>query len=141
MPSVSLQPILRKPSMDLSRISFSTICCATYGDKDGDGFLEYERRCTSGLIHQGWKDSDDAVFHHDSSPVHGAIAICEVQGMPTLPIGPQACWQTFSDIAPTQSVSWGGLRLCGRPSTRPSGARNLPLTHLDWMRRSGAAVS
>jgi glycogen debranching enzyme len=52
----------------------------TYGDKDGDGFLEYERRCASGLIHQGWKDSDDAVFHRDGSSVHGAIAMCEVQG-------------------------------------------------------------
>ena len=27
-----------------------------YGDKDGDGFIEYERRSADGLIHQGWKD-------------------------------------------------------------------------------------
>jgi glycogen debranching enzyme len=52
----------------------------TFGDKDGDGFLEYERRCDTGLIHQGWKDSDDAVFHRDGSPAQGAIAMCEVQG-------------------------------------------------------------
>ena len=52
----------------------------TFGDKDGDGFLEYERRCDTGLIHQGWKDSDDAVFHHDGTPAQGAIAMCEVQG-------------------------------------------------------------
>lgn len=52
----------------------------TYGDKDGDGFLEYERRAEDGLIHQGWKDADDAIFHHDGSPVQGAIALCEVQG-------------------------------------------------------------
>jgi glycogen debranching enzyme len=60
----------------LAALEWMTTC----GDKDGDGFLEYERRCASGLIHQGWKDSDDAVFHHDGSPVHGAIAMCEVQG-------------------------------------------------------------
>ena len=52
----------------------------TFGDKDGDGFLEYERRCGTGLVHQGWKDSDDAVFHHDGTPAQGAIAMCEVQG-------------------------------------------------------------
>lgn len=52
----------------------------TFGDKDGDGFLEYERRCDMGLIHQGWKDSDDAVFHRDGSPAQGAIAMGEVQG-------------------------------------------------------------
>jgi glycogen debranching enzyme len=52
----------------------------TFGDKDGDGFLEYERCCDMGLIHQGWKDSDDAIFHHDGTPAQGAIAMCEVQG-------------------------------------------------------------
>jgi glycogen debranching enzyme len=53
---------------------------ATSGDRDGDGFLEYERRSEDGLLHQGWKDADDAVFHADGTPVQGAIAMCEVQG-------------------------------------------------------------
>jgi glycogen debranching enzyme len=51
-----------------------------YGDRDGDGFVEYERQSTNGLIHQGWKDSDDAIFHADGSLAHGPIALCEVQG-------------------------------------------------------------
>jgi glycogen debranching enzyme len=51
-----------------------------YGDRDGDGFVEYERRSPVGLIHQGWKDSDDAVVHQDGSPATGPIALCEVQG-------------------------------------------------------------
>ncbi|MDG3007740.1 amylo-alpha-1,6-glucosidase [Paludisphaera mucosa] len=50
-----------------------------FGDRDGDGFVEYERRAADGLIHQGWKDSDDAVFHADGSPARGPIAVCEVQ--------------------------------------------------------------
>lgn len=50
------------------------------GDLDGDGFVEYRRRWTSGLLHQGWKDSEDAVFHADGSPGEGPIALCEVQG-------------------------------------------------------------
>jgi glycogen debranching enzyme len=51
-----------------------------YGDLDGDGFVEYQRQSASGLLHQGWKDSDDAVFHADGSPAQGPIALCEVQG-------------------------------------------------------------
>jgi glycogen debranching enzyme len=51
-----------------------------FGDRDGDGFVEYQRRAGDGLLHQGWKDSDDAVFHADGSPAEGPIALCEVQG-------------------------------------------------------------
>lgn len=50
------------------------------GDGDGDGFVEYSRRAKDGLIHQGWKDSQDAVFHADGSSAEGPIALCEVQG-------------------------------------------------------------
>jgi glycogen debranching enzyme len=52
----------------------------TYGDPDGDGFVEYHRQSPNGLVHQGWKDSDDAVFHADGSLAEGPIALCEVQG-------------------------------------------------------------
>jgi glycogen debranching enzyme len=51
-----------------------------YGDRDGDGFVEYQRQSADGLLHQGWKDADDAVFHADGSLARGAIALCEVQG-------------------------------------------------------------
>ena len=51
-----------------------------YGDRDGDGFVEYDRRSDSGLLHQGWKDSDDAIFHADGTLASGPIALCEVQG-------------------------------------------------------------
>src|SRR5262249_13264392 len=51
-----------------------------YGDRDRDGFIEYQRRCADGLIHQGWKDSDDAICHADGSLARGPIAVCEVQG-------------------------------------------------------------
>jgi glycogen debranching enzyme len=54
------------------------IDCA--GDLDGDGFVEYSRRSKDGLVHQGWKDSQDAVFHADGSAAEGPIALCEVQG-------------------------------------------------------------
>jgi len=51
-----------------------------YGDADGDGFLEYRRRHDSGLLNQGWKDSNDAVFHADGRLAQAPIALCEVQG-------------------------------------------------------------
>ena len=52
----------------------------TYGDLDGDGLVEYQRKTPRGLLHQGWKDSDDAICHADGSPAEGPIALCEVQG-------------------------------------------------------------
>ena len=36
-----------------------------YGDRDGDGFVEYERRSERGLLNQGWKDSGDAIRDRD----------------------------------------------------------------------------
>jgi len=51
-----------------------------YGDSDGDGFVEYARKAKHGLVHQGWKDSQDAVFHSDGASAEGPIALCEVQG-------------------------------------------------------------
>jgi glycogen debranching enzyme len=51
-----------------------------YGDTDGDGFIEYARHSEKGLLHQGWKDSWDSVFHADGSLAAAPIALCEVQG-------------------------------------------------------------
>src|SRR5690606_14660849 len=51
-----------------------------YGDRDGDGFVEYGRQTESGLEQQGWKDSHDSVFHADGSAAKPPIALCEVQG-------------------------------------------------------------
>ncbi|HZS11319.1 MAG TPA: amylo-alpha-1,6-glucosidase [Nitrospirales bacterium] len=51
----------------------------TYGDQDGDGFVEYSRHSVNGLVHQAWKDSSDPVFHADGVLADAPIAICEVQ--------------------------------------------------------------
>ena len=50
-----------------------------YGDPDRDGFYEYARSSETGLLNQGWKDSQDAVFHADGAQALGPIALCEVQ--------------------------------------------------------------
>jgi glycogen debranching enzyme len=52
----------------------------TYGDVDGDGFVEYARKSKEGLTQQGWKDSQDSVFHSDGTLAEAPIALCEVQG-------------------------------------------------------------
>jgi glycogen debranching enzyme len=50
-----------------------------YGDRDGDGFVEYQRYTDDGLAQQGWKDSQDSVFHADGTLAPPPIALCEVQ--------------------------------------------------------------
>jgi glycogen debranching enzyme len=52
----------------------------TFGDCDRDGFVEYSRQSEDGLVQQGWKDSNDSVFHADGTLAAGPIALCEVQG-------------------------------------------------------------
>ena len=51
-----------------------------YGDIDGDGFVEYQRKSGDGLVNQGWKDSEHSVFHANGELARGPIALCEVQG-------------------------------------------------------------
>jgi glycogen debranching enzyme len=51
-----------------------------FGDRDGDGFVEYQRQSDTGLVQQGWKDSQDSVFHADGRLADAPIALCEVQG-------------------------------------------------------------
>ncbi|MEJ5255801.1 MAG: glycogen debranching N-terminal domain-containing protein [Acidimicrobiales bacterium] len=51
-----------------------------FGDRDGDGYVEYQRRNPAGLVNQGWKDSWDGVTHADGRIAEPPIALCEVQG-------------------------------------------------------------
>jgi glycogen debranching enzyme len=51
-----------------------------YGDRDGDGFVEYQRGAPWGLVNQGWKDSRDPIRHRDGSTAEAPIALVEVQG-------------------------------------------------------------
>ncbi len=51
-----------------------------YGDRDGDGFVEYERRGEQGLLNQGWKDSSDCIRDRHGRLAVTPIALAEVQG-------------------------------------------------------------
>jgi glycogen debranching enzyme len=51
-----------------------------YGDRDGDGFQEYQTRSAAGYENMSWKDSGDAVMYPDGTLVRGPKALCELQG-------------------------------------------------------------
>jgi glycogen debranching enzyme len=52
-----------------------------YGDRDGDGYVEYERRnAETGLENQCWKDSWDSIKHADGRLAKLPRATCEIQG-------------------------------------------------------------
>ena len=50
--------------------------CGTYGDPDGDGYLEADG---GRARNQGWKDSDDSLTNTDGGEVARPAALCEVQ--------------------------------------------------------------
>jgi len=50
-----------------------------FGDRDGDGFVEYQRASDRGLLNQGWKDSWDSISFADGRLARPPIALCEVQ--------------------------------------------------------------
>ena len=52
----------------------------TDGDKDRDGYLEYQTRSSKGTKNQGWKDSGDAIVYDDGKPVPSPLGTCELQG-------------------------------------------------------------
>lgn len=62
------------------------------GDRDGDGFVEYQRRTPQGLVNQGWKDSADSIFHADGALAEGPIALVEMQAYV------YAAWQAAARI-------------------------------------------
>ena len=77
-----------------------------YGDRDGDGFVEYARQNEDGLVNQGWKDSRDSIFHEDGTLAKGPIALVEVQAYA------YAAWRAAQVIAqqlgdPTQANQFG----------------------------------
>jgi glycogen debranching enzyme len=50
------------------------------GSPDGDGYLKYVQRSSTGLLNQGWKDSRDAIMHASGELARAPIALAEVQG-------------------------------------------------------------
>jgi glycogen debranching enzyme len=51
-----------------------------WGDRDGDGFQEYQTRSPVGYENMAWKDAGDSMVYADGTPVKGPKALCELQG-------------------------------------------------------------
>ncbi len=51
-----------------------------YGDSDGDGYVEYERKTNLGLDNQCWKDSWNSILFADGKVAATPRATCEIQG-------------------------------------------------------------
>ncbi len=51
-----------------------------WGDRDGDGFQEFQTRSPAGYENMSWKDAGDSMVNPDGSLVKGPKAVCELQG-------------------------------------------------------------
>jgi glycogen debranching enzyme len=76
-----------------------------YGDRDGDGFVEYERRSARGLENQSWKDSGDSQRFRDGRTAVPPIAPAEVQGY---------VFDAKRRLAEIARLAWGDDALAGR---------------------------
>ncbi|WP_245489492.1 MULTISPECIES: hypothetical protein [unclassified Mesorhizobium] len=82
-----------------------------YGDRDGDGFQEYETRSRLGYENQSWKDASDAVVYPDGSGVRGPKALCELQGYV------YDAWQRMAEIYTARGNKRRAERLRGKART------------------------
>jgi glycogen debranching enzyme len=76
-----------------------------WGDRDGDGFVEYERRSPRGLANQSWKDSGDSQRFADGHEAQTPIAPAEVQGY---------VYDAKLRLAEIARIAWGDEELAVR---------------------------
>ena len=113
-----------------------------YGDRDGDGFVEYYRVSENGLTNQGWKDSCDSIMHADGQLAPGSIALCEVQGyVYAARKGAGLLAAALGDKQPRLRAGHRGGKNTG-PVRRPaSGSRSWAPMPWRWTATSGPARS
>src|SRR5690606_24075605 len=63
-----------------------------HGDIQKNGLISYQRAAETGLANQGWKDSEDSIFHSDGRFPKGPVALLEVQGYA------YAAWRAMADL-------------------------------------------
>jgi len=100
----------RTGDLELIRTLWPNLIAATewmrdYGDSNGDGLIDYARAAETGLSNQGWKDSEDSIFHRDGRFPKGPIALLEVQGYA------YAAWLAMADLGErlgdSRARAWG----------------------------------
>ena len=58
----------------------------TFGDRDGDSFIEYHKASNKGLVNQGRKDAWDSISHYDGQLASALLLFVRYKAMPLLPI-------------------------------------------------------
>ena len=82
-----------------------------YGDRDGDGFIEYRRATDRGLINQGWKDSFDGInFCPRGTSRNPRSPWRKSRAMPTPPF-----WLVPTSLARRETRKWPFTGRIGRP--------------------------
>lgn len=101
-----------------------------WGDSDGDGFVEYERRVAHGLENQTWKDSHNSQLFHDGTQARGPIAAAEVQGY---------VYDAKLRLAELAREVWADPGLAGRLDTEAAELRRR-FDEAFWCERPGGAT-
>lgn len=127
------------PALELATQWVERVC-----DRSPFGLLDYQRGADSGLANQGWKDSQDSVFHADGRFPVGPIALVEVQAYACAAFEAMAgLWQARQDHSPTDSADPAGeaAQSRARPQAAHYAARAAALRQrvedLYWMPELG----
>ena len=103
-----------------------------YGDRDGDGFQEYQTRSPVGYENMDWKDSGDSMTYPDGSLVKGPKALCELQGYV------YDAWLRMAEVFDAAGAAGPRARIAGKAaalfggSTRRSGMSRAASTPICW---------
>ena len=94
------------------------------GDRDGDGFQEYETRSSHGYYNQGWKDAGDAIPHADGVARAAAARAVRAPGLRLRREAPDGRHLRDPRARPKTRAGCGARRAsCTSGSTTRSGGR------------------
>lgn len=112
-----------------------------YGDRDGDGYLEYQTRSKEGLANQCWQDSWNSILFKDGAVAKGPIATCETQATPTTRGCGWLGWHVMSGTTRNwPAASNMTRRHCGSASTGITGSRLAATTRSRSTAKSGRST-
>ena len=102
------------------------------GDSDGDGFLDYARGADTGLANQGWKDSEDSVFHADGRFADGPDRAGRGAGLRLRRLPGHGRARARGAATPRRPTRWSGAgrARCAARSRSGSGWRSWASTRI-----------
>ena len=111
------------------------------GDRDGDGFVEYQRATEQGLVNQGWKDSFDGITFATGQIAEPPIALAEIQGYAYAAYLARAhLARERGDDGDRAALVGQGGRAQGASSTGPSGSPTGATSRSAWTATSAPST-